>query len=96
MSTANRTIPVIDAVDPAAERPSGRAAERAVAYPRLMCDGTSPPQVWHRYRMGHLINVVWFDHRLNTAQMLALDDAWDTLVVRDEWRDWVRRIPRAG
>lgn len=45
--------------------------------------------MWHRYRTGHLINVVWFDHRVNTAQSLALDDAWDTLVVRDEWREWV-------
>lgn len=55
-----------------------------------MSDGTSPPQVWHRYGMKHLINVVWFDPRVNNAQSLALDDAWDTLVVRDEWRDWVQ------
>jgi len=66
----------------------------ADAYPRAMCDGTSPPQIWHRFRMGHLVNVVWFDHRVSAAQMRTLDDAWDVLVVREEWREWVRTYRR--
>jgi hypothetical protein len=39
--------------------------------------------------MSHLINVVWWDPRVNTAQMLALDEAWGVLVVHKEWREWV-------
>lgn len=48
------------------------------------------PQVWHGYRMSHSINVAWLGHGVTAAQMLALEDAWDVLVVRDEWREWVR------
>ena len=55
-----------------------------------MSDGESPPQLWHRFRMGHLVNAVWFDHRVSAAQMRALDDAWDVLVMHEEWREWVR------
>jgi hypothetical protein len=60
-----------------------------------MDDGKSPPQVWHRYRMSHSVNVAWLDHRVSSPQMLALEDAWDVLVVHEEWRDWVRttRVP---
>lgn len=60
------------------------------SYPRPRSDGKSPPQIWPRYRLGHSVNVVWFDHRVSAAQMLTLDDAWDVLVVREEWREWVR------
>lgn len=67
-----------------------RASASSFAYPRPMCDGTSPPQIWHQHRMGHLVNVAWLDHRVSAAQMLTLEDAWDVLVALDEWREWVR------
>ena len=46
------------------------------------------PQVWHEYRMNHAINVAWLGWSVSTAQMYALEDAWDSLVVNEEWRDW--------
>ena len=52
-------------------------------------DGHGPPQVWHRYRMSHSLNVAWLGRHISTAQILALEDAWDLLVVHDDWRDWV-------
>lgn len=55
-----------------------------------MSDGKSPPQLWHRYRMSHSVNTAWLDHRVSSIQMLALEDAWDVLVVHEEWREWVR------
>lgn len=55
-----------------------------------MCDGKAPPQVWHQYRMSHSVNPAWLDHRVSGRQMLTLEDAWDVLVVDQEWREWVR------
>jgi hypothetical protein len=52
--------------------------------------GKAPPQVWHQYRMSHSVNTAWLDHRVSASQMLALDDAWDVLVVHEDWREWVR------
>ena len=48
------------------------------------------PQVWHPYRMGHSINTAWLGYSISIVQIDALDDAWDLLVVHDEWRDWKR------
>jgi hypothetical protein len=45
-------------------------------------------QVWHEYRMNHAINTAWLGHDVSAAQMYALEDAWDSLVVHQEWRDW--------
>lgn len=53
-------------------------------------EGPDRPQVWHQYRMSHSVNVAWLGERASTAQMHALEDAWDLLVVRDEWREWKR------
>ena len=53
-------------------------------------EGPDAPQVWHRYRMSHSLNVAWLGHGVSRAQMHALEDAWDLLVVHEEWRDWVR------
>jgi hypothetical protein len=64
-------------------------AEEESALP-VDVDGTDPPQIWHGYRLSHSINVFWQDYRISRDQMYALEDAWDILVVRQEWRDWVR------
>ena len=48
------------------------------------------PQIWHRYRITHSLNVAWLGDDVSSAQMYALEDAWDVLVVREEWRAWVR------
>jgi hypothetical protein len=64
-------------------------AERERGLP-VEADGVDPPQVWHRYRMSHSLNVFWHDHTISRDQMYALEDAWDLLVVHEEWRDWVR------
>ncbi len=53
-------------------------------------DGQERLQVWHQYRMTHSLNVAWLGHHVTAAQMHALDDAWDVLVVREERRDWKR------
>ncbi|UAL31283.1 hypothetical protein K8W59_07470 [Nocardioides rotundus] len=49
------------------------------------------PQVWHDYRMSHSINVAWLGYDVTLAQMDALEDSWDRLVVLDEWRHWVEQ-----
>ncbi len=48
------------------------------------------PQVWFQYRMGSSISKAWLDPALTSAHLKAFDDAWDVLVVREEWRTWVR------
>lgn len=48
------------------------------------------PQVWHQYRMTHSLNVAWLGSDVSAAHMYALEDAWDVLVVREEWREWKR------
>jgi hypothetical protein len=55
-------------------------------------DGVPPerPQLSHRYRMSHSLNTAWLGETITSAQMYALEDAWDVLVVVDEWRSWVR------
>ena len=40
--------------------------------------------------MSHSINVAWLGYTISRDQMYALEDAWDLLVVHEEWRDWVR------
>lgn len=50
----------------------------------------APPQVWHGYRMSHSINPAWLDPGVSSGQVLALEDAWDVLVVDEEWREWVQ------
>ena len=40
--------------------------------------------------MSHSLNVAWLDYRVSATQIHALDDAWDVLVVIEEWREWVR------
>lgn len=39
--------------------------------------------------MSSSVNVIWWDPRVNTAQMVALEEAWGALVVHEEWREWV-------
>jgi hypothetical protein len=53
-------------------------------------EGPDRPQVWHQYRMSHSINVAWLGERVSVEQMHALEDAWDHLVVHEEWRAWKR------
>ena len=48
------------------------------------------PQVSAQYRMSHSLNVAWLGYGVSAAQMYALDDSWDVLVVVEEWRAWVR------
>lgn len=50
------------------------------------------PQVWHEHRMSHSVNTAWLGYGVTLAQMHALEDAWDVLVVREEWRAWKRRV----
>ena len=38
--------------------------------------------------MTHSLNVAWLGEDVSLAQMHALEDAWDLLVVHEEWRDW--------
>lgn len=40
--------------------------------------------------MGSSISIAWLDPALTSAQAKAFDDAWDVLVVQEEWRTWVR------
>lgn len=60
-------------------------------------DSPAAPQVWHQYGMSSAISVALLDPALTSAHDKALHDAWDVLVVRDEWRTWVREnlIPPA-
>jgi hypothetical protein len=53
-------------------------------------DGPVEPQLSHQYGMSSSISKVWLDLELTSAHMKAFDDAWDVLVVREEWRAWVR------
>ncbi len=53
-------------------------------------EGPAEPHVWPRYAMSSSINVAFLDPGLTSAHVEAFDDAWDVLVVRDEWRAWVR------
>lgn len=46
--------------------------------------------------MSHSVNVAWLDHRVSWSQMLVLEDAWDVLVVLEEWREWVRTHRRTA
>jgi hypothetical protein len=46
------------------------------------------PQLWHQYRMSHSVNVAWLGELVSAAHMHALEDAWDLLVVHEEWREW--------
>ena len=55
-------------------------------------EGPERPQIWHEYRMSHSLNVAWLGHGVSATQMYALEDAWDMLVVSEEWRDWVRAV----
>jgi len=48
------------------------------------------PHIWHQYGMTSSISVALLDPALTSAHDKAFDDAWDVLVVRDEWRRWVR------
>lgn len=52
-------------------------------------DGPAEPQLWHEYGMSSSISTAWLDPELTSAQAKTLDDAWDVLVVREEWRAWV-------
>lgn len=47
-------------------------------------------QIWPEYRMSHSLNVAWLDYRLSATQGYALADAWDVLVMIEDWREWVR------
>ena len=60
--------------------------------PEATSDGDPPvePQVWHQYRVTSSISTAWLDPGLTSAHLKALEDAWDVLVVREEWRAWVR------
>jgi hypothetical protein len=40
--------------------------------------------------MSHSVNVAWLGEGVSVAQMHALEDAWDLLVVDEEWRAWKR------
>jgi hypothetical protein len=40
--------------------------------------------------MSSSINIAWLDPALTSAQGKAFDDAWDVLIVQEEWRSWVR------
>ena len=40
--------------------------------------------------MSHSINVAWLGEGVSAEHMYALEDAWDHLVVDEEWRDWKR------
>ena len=51
-------------------------------------EGPDRPQLWHQYRMSHSVNVAWLGERASAAQMHAFEDAWDLLVVHEEWREW--------
>ncbi|GAA0982002.1 hypothetical protein ENKNEFLB_00912 [Nocardioides aquaticus] len=53
-------------------------------------DGWVGSQLWPRYAMNHSISVAWLDPGLTPAHLKAFGDAWDVLVVREEWRAWVR------
>lgn len=50
------------------------------------------PQVSSRYGLRNSLNVAWLGYGLTTRQCDALDDAWDLLVVEQEWRDWVQEF----
>ena len=54
-------------------------------------DGPGEPQLSHQYRMSCSISIGWLDPALTSLQMKTFDDAWDALVVREEWREWVRK-----
>lgn len=43
------------------------------------------------------MSIAWLDPDLFPDQMRALDEAWDVLVAREEWRQWVldHRVPRS-
>ena len=58
--------------------------------PTQDADGPVEPQLWHRYGMQSTISRAWLDPALTSAHVKAFDDAWDVLVVREEWRAWVR------
>ena len=53
-------------------------------------EGPERPQVWHEYRMSHSLNVAWLGYGVSATQMYALEDAWDILVIIEEWREWKR------
>lgn len=58
--------------------------------PVYVLDGQElAPQVWHQYEMPLPISIAWIGLSLTTAHHLALEDAWDLLVVDEEWRKWV-------
>jgi hypothetical protein len=48
------------------------------------------PQVWHQFGMTHSLHVAWLGEGVSAGHMYALEDAWDLLVVHEEWRDWKR------
>lgn len=54
-------------------------------------DGHESPQTQasRNHGLGSSISKAWLDPSLFPDQMRAFDDAWDTLVAREEWRDWV-------
>lgn len=53
-------------------------------------EGPERPQVWHEYRMSHSLNVARLGYGVSATQMYALEDAWDILVIIEEWREWKR------
>lgn len=53
-------------------------------------EGPGEPQRSHQHRMSSSISIGWLDPALTSTQAKTFDDAWDTLVVREEWRAWVR------
>ena len=57
-----------------------------------MSDGVAPEreQVWPQFEMNHGISVAWLGEDVSAAQMYALEDAWDLLVVHAQWREWKR------
>jgi len=52
-------------------------------------EGPGEPQIRHQYGMTSSISVAWLDPTLTSTHLKAFDDAWDVLVVREDWRTWV-------
>ena len=51
--------------------------------------GISYVQLAGQYGMSSSINVAWLSLSVRGAHGQAFDDAWDVLVVREDWRQWV-------
>lgn len=59
-------------------------------------DDSVEPQIWHQYGLRPGISIGWVGLELTSAHIKAFEDAWDLLVVHEEWRDWVRQCLADG